>query len=101
MVNSKGLARAVWPRPGGWGSSLGHCCLPLPPPMFVMGPKSTWVRGQEVMIRRAGFVEHLLCAWCSTECLLFTHDPGVDTVIISISRMRKPQLTEAVSLAKG
>lgn len=53
------------------------------------------------MIRRAGFVEHLLCAWCSTECLLFTHDPGVDTVIISISRMRKPQLTEAVSLAKG
>lgn len=34
VVNSKGLARAVWPRPGGWGSSLGHCCLPLPPPMF-------------------------------------------------------------------
>lgn len=46
-------------------------------------------------------MEHLLYAWCSTECLLFTHDPGVDTVIISISRMRKPQLTEAVSLAKG
>lgn len=53
------------------------------------------------MTRRAGFVEHLLCAWCSAECLLFTHDPGVDTVIISISQMRKPQLTEAVSLAKG
>lgn len=100
VVNSKGPARAMWLRTGGWGSSLGHCCFPLPPPMFVMGPKSTWGQGsgshdQESGLCGASAVGH------STECLLFTNDPGVDTVIVSISRMRKPQLTEAVSLAKG
>lgn len=42
-----------------------------------------------------------LCARHRAEGSVFEKDPGVGTVIISISRVRKPSGTEAVSLAEG
>lgn len=100
LVNSKGLARAMWLRPGELGSSLGHCCLPLPPPMFVIGLKSTWGQGQEVMIRR-----RVLWSIC---CM-----PGAPLSVYSLHMTQsghchhlhftdeKTAAHEAVSLAKG
>lgn len=47
-------------------------------------------------------MERELCARHCAKGLIFKRkDPGVGTVIISISRMRKLSCTEAASLAEG
>lgn len=59
------------------------------------------VGGWEIMVRRVAFVEPILRARHCAECFIFKKDPGVGTVIVSISQMRKPRLAGAAPLAKG